>query len=470
MHNTLSTLVLVGGAMLAALLASFSIAGTVHFMSRREAGFMHFIFHAMLVAVAVGSLVSGRDMTSNFLIEETLVAESNHPLMSLLQPLVSLLILAVCGERIIAHWLQRQTSPPPWLLIFAFFLFWTSTVATPAVFGAHPQLSHDDVYPLVIGVAATWATGLERDQALQAARNAMVLFMLVGLLLVPIHPTMVLDRAYTQGLLPGLPRLAGLSPHPVGMGLLSQLGLLCLMARPYPQRWLNRLAWAVGLSSLFLAQSKTAWLAFLICAGTLLAAQRGPACWRRLSDPMQPTVGMTTLIGFMLSVLVLATVLMFGDLGERIAAFVNTPEGAQLTSLTGRDRIWAIALDEWQHNPVFGYGPGIWDEAFRVSIGMSNATHGHNQFMDTLSRAGTVGATGLTLYALILLLLSLRYTRATQGLSLALFLALLLRAISEVPLLMFGYSTEMFIHVLLLLVLAAASTNSSSTWINISVE
>jgi hypothetical protein len=77
--------------------------------------------------------------------------------------------------------------------------------------------------------------------------------------------------------------------------------------------------------------------------------------------------------------------------------------------------------------------------------------------MDTLSRAGTVGVAGLTLYSLLLLALSMRWARATQGLSLALFLALMLRAISEVPLLMFGYSTEMFIHVLLLLVLAAAS-------------
>ena len=62
----------------------------------------------------------------------------------------------------------------------------------------------------------------------------------------------------------------------------------------------------------------------------------------------------------------------------------------------------------------------------------------------------------MTLYALLLLVLSVRLTRATQGLSLALFLALVLRSISEVPLLMFGYSTEMFIHVLLLMVLAPA--------------
>ena len=457
MHNTLNTLVMVGGTMLAALLATISIVGTADIIARREQGYMHVIFFAMLLSVAAGSLLSGRDISSNFLIEEQALPDANHPLMIILQPLISLLILAVCGERIIAHWQQRHTVPPAWLLLIAFFVFWACTVAAPALFGAHPQLSHDDVYPMVIGVAATLASSLERDQALKAARDAIFIFMLLGLLIVPISPNIVLDSAYSQGLMPGLPRLAGLSPHPVSMGLLSQLGLLCLMARPYQQRWLDRLAWTAGLTSLFLAQSKTAWLAFFLCVGTLLVVQRGPAAWRRFSDPMRPAAGMTTLVGVMLAVVMLATVLTYGDLGERISAFINTPEGAQLTSLTGRDRIWAIAFDEWQRNPVFGYGPGIWDEAFRASIGMPNATHGHNQFMDTLSRAGTVGAIGLTLYSIVLLILSLRFTRATQGLSLALLLTLMLRSISEVPLLMFGYSTEMFIHVLLLLVLAAAT-------------
>ena len=462
MPNTLTTLLLVCAALLAALIAAFSMAGAVHITSRREQGFMHLIFYAMLVAVAASCLLSGRDLTSHFLIEEPSVLFVTHPVMKILQPLISLLILAVSVERLITHWLQRQTASAPLLLYFAFVLFWASTVAAPALFGAHPQLSHDYVYPLVIGLAATLATPVERDQALKAVRNALLIFMLLGFLMIAVNPAMVMDRSYTQGLLPGLPRFAGLSPHAVGMGLMAQLGLLCLMTRPYQRPWLNRLAWALGLSTLFLAQSKTAWLAFFICTGTLLAVQRGPGLWQRLADPMSPTLGMTTLIGCMLGMVALAVVLMFGDVGEHLSAFINTPEGAQLASFTGRDRIWAIAFDEWQRNPVFGYGPGIWDELFRASIGMSNASHGHNQLMDTLSRSGVVGATGLVLYALVLMLMSLRLTRATQGLSLALFLALVLRSISEVPLLMLGYSTEMFIHVLLLMVLASALRSEPS--------
>jgi hypothetical protein len=56
-----------------------------------------------------------------------------------------------------------------------------------------------------------------------------------------------------------------------------------------------------------------------------------------------------------------------------------------------------------------------------------------------------------------LLWLSLRFARATQGLSIGLFMALVLRSVSEVPLLMFGYSPDLIIHVLLLMVLASAT-------------
>ena len=57
----------------------------------------------------------------------------------------------------------------------------------------------------------------------------------------------------------------------------------------------------------------------------------------------------------------------------------------------------------------------------------------------------------------VLLVLSIRYARASGGLSLALFVALALRAISEVPLLLFGYGPELTTHVLLLMTLAAAA-------------
>ena len=164
------------------------------------------------------------------------------------------------------YWLKRQSGTPllPGLA-FTFIVFWVSTVGFPAFLSAHPLVSHDYVYPLLIGIAAAISTTEESDGALRASRNGLFVFMLVGLLIIPFNPILVLDRAYTQGLLPGVPRFAGLASHPVTLGLLAQLALLCLLAQPFRRVWLNRFAWVTGLTVLFLAQSKMHGFHFL-CA------------------------------------------------------------------------------------------------------------------------------------------------------------------------------------------------------------
>lgn len=459
MNLNITTAVLVGGAVLAALASVLGMLGAVQITARRERGYFHWAFYAITFIGAFSIVVSDRDLTSFFLeYELPESATVRHPLVALLQPLISLLILTVTGERIITRWIRRKTMPaPPGLLLLAFVMFWVGTVALPALFGANPHVSHDYAYPLVIGIAAVLATGIERDRAIQAARDAMLMLMAASLVFIPLQPTLVLDNAYGQGLIPGLPRFAGIAPHAVAMGLLAQLGLLCLQASPYRHVWFNRLAWGIGLAALVMAQSKTAWVAFIACALCLIAFRSGPALWRRISDPKNPTMGVVAVLGVIAVLVTLGGVLALSDLGGQIEDFLATSQGAQLASLTGRDKIWAIAYDEWLRNPVFGYGPTLWDSEFRASIALPNATHGHNQFMDTLSRSGTVGAVLLVVYAAVLLACSIRYASQSGGLSLALFVAITMRSVSEVPLALFGYSMELIAHALLLGVLAGCA-------------
>lgn len=465
MGSLLATPLLVLGAMAAALLAWLAMAGAVQWTGRRDHGRLHWIFPAMLGLLALGVLLSGRDLTTDHALDEFMAlgpAPTRHPVVAAVQPVLSLLLLAVSGERLLSHLLARQRAPLHLLMPLGFVFFWLGSTASPALLGAHPQHSHDYLYPLVIGLAAALSSPRELEMAVRTLRNSLLLFMLGGVALAVLAPTRALDMNYGQGLLPGLARFAGLAMHPVSMGLLAQLGLLCLLAQPFERRWLQRAAWALGLGVLVMAQSKTAWLAFVLCSAALLAWRQGPSLGRRLADPLRPDTGMALVMGAMALVIAVAGLALFGQVGERLDRFFSTPEGAQLASLTGRDRIWAIAWDEWSRNPVFGYGPELWGPAFRQSIGMVSATHAHNQFMDTLSRAGLVGAVSLCLYAALLLVLSLRHARDTRGLSVALFLALLLRAMSEVPLLLFGYGPELITHVLLLMTLSAAAQNRAS--------
>ena len=426
---------------------------------KRTTGFLHWVFPAMLTVVALTALLSGRDLSQTFS-ELAGPGGVQHPLVPWAQRLVSVILLAASAERIVSHISWHKQMPSP-LLTTAFITYWLCSVAASALFGTHPHIAHEYLYPLVFGAAALLTTAPERERILAASRNALFLFMLIGVALIPVMPSLVMDASYRQGLIPGLPRHGGLAPHPVAMGMFAVTGLLCLWTKPFSRRWVSRMAWLLGLSVLFIAQSKTAWIAFLLCSISMLAVRKGPTAWRRLGDPGDSAFGVVACLSAIAIAFGLILALVFFDVGSDVASFFDTAQGAQLASMTGRDQIWAIALDEWRANPLFGYGPLLWSEEFRASINMPNATSAHNQFMDTLARSGSVGAAGLVLYALTLLVLSVRYAGSTQGLSLALFLALALLSVSEVPLILFGYGTELFAHLLLIIVLASAASERS---------
>jgi O-antigen ligase len=419
-------------------------------------GFLHWVFPAMLAVVALTALLSGRDLSQNFN-ELASGGGIQHPVVPWAQRVVSLILLAASAERIINHVASHKHMPSP-VLTAAFVTYWLCAVAAPAFFGSHPQIVHEYLYPLVFGGAALLTTVPEREKILGAARSAFFLFMLLSVALIPLMPAVVMDASYGQGLIPGLPRFGGLAPHPVAMGMFAVSALLCLWCRPFASRWLNAAAWLLGLSVLFIAQSKTAWIAFVLCSIGMLAVRHGPSAWQRLGDPREAAFGVVACLFAIALALVLIGALLLADVGSAMARFFDTAQGAQLVSMTGRDRIWAIAIEEWRANPLFGYGPDLWNDAFRASINMPNATNAHNQFMDTLARSGIVGAAGLVFYALTLLVFSVRYARATQGLSLALFLALALLSVSEVPLILLGYGTEIFAHLLLVITLASAAS------------
>jgi len=421
-------------------------------------GFLHWVMPAMLGMVALSALMSGRDLSQTFVELMSAGEQARGPVVVWAQRLVSILLVAAAAERVINHVAQHRHLPSPALAI-VFVFYWMGTVATPALLGSHPLLSHEYLYTLVIGFAAVLVTGAEVDRILSASRTALFAFILAGVLLIPVMPTMVLDQSYAQGLMPGVPRFGGLAPHAVGMAMFAQAFLLLLWARPFQRNWLNLLAWVMGLAALFLAQSKTAWIAFLLCALCMALVRHGSRMWRRMSDPRNGAMGIFALLIVLVAMAALLGWIVVGDVDAQWSNFADTAQGAQLISMTGRDQIWAVATEEWRASPLFGYGPGLWDADFRAAIGMPHATSAHNQFMDTLARAGSVGAAALVVYSLLLLVMSLRYAKASGGLSLALFVALALRSISEVPMLLQGYGTELFLHLLLLVTLAAAASS-----------
>ncbi len=415
------------------------------------------IFPAMLGLVALSTVVGGRDLSNLFNSLSSVVPAPRHPLITWVQRGVSILLLLAAAQQVVRHFAQKRQTPSL-LLLLAFITYWLGTVLSPALFGAHPEIGHDLLYALAAGTACCLVVQEQRERVLRSARDTLMVLMLAGVAFIALRPSMVFDLSYSQGVIPGLPRFGGLMPHAVSQGMLAQIALLLLWAQPYARPWVNRAAWVLGLGVLFVAQSKTAWTAYLACVTLMALVRSSGPLWRRTVDPRGGGFGVVVCGALMLAVLGLGAWALLGDAVGRVSDFFGSRQGAEFMTLTGRDRIWAAALDEWRLNPTFGYGISIWDAAYRAAIGMPQATHAHNQFLDDLARAGTVGATALVLYAAVLVFLALRDARASGGLSLALLLAVALRSVSEVPLSLLGYGTELFVQLLLLVTLAAAAS------------
>ncbi|GIV00133.1 MAG: hypothetical protein KatS3mg014_1748 [Actinomycetota bacterium] len=103
-------------------------------------------------------------------------------------------------------------------------------------------------------------------------------------------------------------------------------------------------------------------------------------------------------------------------------------------TLTGRTEIWRATLDVWRENPLFGYGPRLWDVdmsfRFLPTLGWAPA-QAHNQVVQTLGEAGLIGLAGLAVYVVVLLRWGVRLRSRSNGSSLLLVMVLLFRSLAD---------------------------------------
>lgn len=396
-------------------------------------------------------LISGRDLA--FVVATASAGEARNPLLSWFVRLASIYVLLASSQVVFSQFSTNFSARRS--LFLAFIALWLTTTLAPALFSAHPELSHEYFYCFFLGAGLVMLSGKSGHRLVCDARTAILVFVLGGLLMVPVKPSMVLDLGYSRGFIPGLPRFAGFAAHPVSMGLITVVGLLCWYAERYDKRWQNMAALGILLLGLFLAQSKTGWIA----AFTSIAIMRAFSDLRSLvTDPWKAKhrffwmIIIATLMG-MATIFVGLTV--SDVLLSKLTSFSHSSSGAQLMSLTGRDEIWAAALQEWRAHPVFGYGPSLFDEYYRILIGMPFAAHGHNQVIDALARSGSVGGIGVIVYFLILTYWAFKVVHVSRGLSVALWMLVTLQCVSEIPLQLFRYGPENLPHFVLLGVVAS---------------
>lgn len=438
-----------------AMTVVFVIGGTIHLGSRSDDGFLLHFFGPMLLTLAVLTLTSGRDLAFPDEFLSGVAGPSGAS--KWIQRLTTAFLMAASIERIAAYVLGKHDPRKPQALMWGYILFWVCSVAIPAAFGTRPVLSHEYIYSLLIGVAALLSSETAAERAIKVARSTLLLFMIASLAAIAYKKSLVL-APYAGGIVPGFSlRYSGLATGPNAMGPMALVGMMALWCYPYRHRGLLYFAWAIAIVTLVLTQSKTSWLATIACFGVLLAVRARGHVGSYLADPRKRGT-ILLLLGAVAAAIVLAMLLVTsGLLGAKIQKLLSTKLGADLTSMTGRNEIWALAIDEWRRNLLFGYGPTIWDPLYRFQMRSFAAFHAHNQVLNILAASGLVGLFGFLVYFGTLVKRLLPRLTAYGGFPAALFVLLMIRAISEVPLNLQSFTTESIFHMLLLMTIGGAA-------------
>lgn len=423
---------------------------------RAKSSLFHLTTYIVVFVAACLTIFSDRSLSTEFTGTILFQVTERNPALRILIPLTSAAILFLSIDQIVKFFRREgHLYGPQAKLTLLFLLYWFLSVASPMLLSAHPYFQHYYIYPMIIGFGALMMSDDERDNFVATTRNALLAFIALGYLLLLVKPDMAADFSYSQGLIPGMPRFAGLSPHSTVIAGLTQITMLVLLLKPYLKKHHNTLAWLLCGVTFVFAQSKTVWISSIFIGVILYVIRNKESLRAKLWDERKNGFFIAAIMLTMFFATFITGNLMFGNTSNKLSNFLNSQEGAQLTSMTGRDQIWELAIARWHSNPIFGEGAG-------PPLEMSSAVHAHNQLLDTLMHAGLVGGTGLVLYFLALAYYSFKYSADSRGVTLAIFLVIAFRSIGEIPLTIKGYGLE-FIAQLLLLVLIASYAGRRTT-------
>lgn len=399
--------------------------------SRIRIEWMGIFFIGVLLSAVLSVILENRDLAIDLPAE--LVGD---PTFDRASQIITLLCLAIALERALRFVFRREYARARggWLLVTLMLYIAAVNLVSP-VLGTHGGASVHLLYAPLIAVGVFAYAQENAGRCVVLTRNGLLAFMLLSLAVLPIRPEMVAEPNYAFSFIPGVTsRFYGFATHANTLAPLCFLLMCCLLLRPFARRWLNAIAWLVAWICLLLTQSKTSIGLAALLVGVLVLQERLRNVDER--DRVARQLGRLRLLtALSLAATVLVALALVGmiatpNLAQALPLMADTQ---QVTTLTGRTTIWLETLKVVRDNPLFGYGPTLWDLEFQHKTGMPYA-HAHSQYIQTLGAAGIVGLLALSLYLAVLLRTAWRARIGSRGVSVMLVVFVLIRGITEVPL------------------------------------
>lgn len=414
--------------------------------------FQAFIYILLLAAIGISPIMANRNLAYADS-EVNMVAITDSAPVVWTQRMFLLALLGISFARFLSEMNRTKKSFAPGRPLYvAFLAFFITNIAITSYFGTVPVFDHKVFYALILFSAVFLSRKHELEYSIRGAKIGLWLFMAGSIAVAMAVPRIAVQPDYLDGWIPLIRfRLWGLGQHANTLGPLSLVFILVLLYQPFKSKWLQYSSLLLGALILLLSQSKTAWFSAIICLSVylwgynkslgrrLLRRRRSLRAYlRKISGPM------------ILGAAGIMAVAVLAVLAMNLIPVKPDSQAGDIASLSGRTSIWSVAIDAWKGNPLFGYGLSIWGPKFRQAIDMNYAFSAHNQFLQSLSGAGSLGLAGLVFYLLVLGRYAYRANRATKGFSLALYSIILIRCFTETPFAIDNiFAGEFVIHLLL---------------------
>lgn len=443
------------GFIVASVLVFFTIYALFNVKKLSNDGILHYYFIVSLLSGAITIALSPRDFVNDG--QYFVNAILTNPIAEWTTRFSSLFIIFAAFERSLFYFKQNSIDYSRILMLLILVYFWITNLLIPLFFTANQPLEIKHFYSLALSIGIALSLHSQPVHIVHHARNAFVAFVALSLLFSIINPYHALEVNYTQGYIPGLPRFYGLAPHATTMGMMVVLALWLTVAYPYQNRKLNSTILLFCFIALLLSQSKTVIASFFI--GLFFISYTINNNTSKIKNISKSNDMSLYFYSFVTSLATLTIIsLIFLDYEYLIYKHISPTTWHNITTFTGRDIIWEIALSEFHKSPIFGYGSLLFSESYRESINMINATDGHNQFIDALARSGLVGFSGLVALYLFMGYYSVKLTSKTNGLSLTLFTFILINSITAVPISLYSIGLTVMSYYLLLYLISANLT------------